>query len=121
MILDRSAYFLLGQLEDKGDQMISALANTFLLDISTVSRQIAALETKGFVKRIPHPQHVRMNLLQITDEGRKLYTEMRNNQVSRYKGVLADWSDEDKQALGAWLIRLNDSIHALGSNNAKNL
>ncbi len=110
MILDRSAYFLLSQLHTTGPQMISTLANMFFLDISTVSRQASALESKGLVQRVSHPENNRVSLLSITELGQKLYQEMRDRRVNRYREILVEWSDSDMEALAEYLSRLNESI-----------
>ncbi|MDQ0190339.1 MarR family transcriptional regulator [Alicyclobacillus cycloheptanicus] len=109
-ILDRSAYILLGQLDTTGSQTISTLASRLLLDISTVSRQIAALESKGLVHRVPHPENTRSSLFTMTAEGQRLYNLMREKRVRRYREILADWPDEETAALARCLKRLNESI-----------
>lgn len=69
--LDRSAYLLLHQIFAHGSAGVKALADEFRLDISTVSRQAAALEQKGYVCRIPDPLDGRAFSFQITDLGKK--------------------------------------------------
>src|SRR5690242_1267084 len=64
--LDRSAYLLLGELEWRGPRGIAALAQSFQLDVSTASRQVAALEAKGLVERRADPADGRVCLLEIT-------------------------------------------------------
>ncbi|NGQ93638.1 MarR family transcriptional regulator [Brevibacillus sp. SYP-B805] len=105
--LDRSAYLLLRQLEMQGPVGVKALADEFRLDISTVSRQTAALEAKGLVQRLPNPEDGRASLFQITDEGMRQLTETRTARKNRYSLLLKDWSDEDRRKLGGLLARLN--------------
>ncbi|GMA64589.1 MarR family transcriptional regulator [Alicyclobacillus fastidiosus] len=110
MILDRSAYFLLAQLHHDGPQTISSLANTFLLDISTVSRQTTALESKELVERVHDPESIRVSLLQITSKGTELYLEMRDKRAARYEEMLSHWSEEERVGLSDYLTRLNEAI-----------
>ena len=49
--LDRGAYLLLGQIASDQPKRLSVLAEDVSLDLSTVSRQITALETAGLVER----------------------------------------------------------------------
>src|ERR1700730_17701741 len=80
--LDRSAYLLLHQIASHGSAGVKALADEFHLDISTVSRQAAALEQKGYVYRIPDPLDGRAYSHQITDLGTK--------ELNEYKRVRMD-------------------------------
>lgn len=108
--LDRSAFRLLGELEQKGPMGISALADVFRLDNSTVSRQTAALVAKGLLKRVPEPKDGRISLLKITPLGRKQYEEVRLARIQLYKELLDEWSETDRNQLAEYLTRLNKSI-----------
>ncbi|MDD9268178.1 MarR family winged helix-turn-helix transcriptional regulator [Paenibacillus sp. GCM10023248] len=105
--LDRSAYLLLHQISSHGSAGVKALAEEFHLDISTISRQTAALEQKGLVYRIPDPQDGRAYSLQITETGTK---ELALNKQARFERVadfLKNWSLEDQQQFGALLHKFN--------------
>ncbi|MER2061196.1 MAG: MarR family transcriptional regulator, partial [Niallia sp.] len=67
--LDRSAYLLLHEIVTKGPAGVKSLATEFQLDVSTVSRQAAALEQKGYLFRIPDETDGRAYTLQITEVG----------------------------------------------------
>ena len=105
--LDRSAYLLLHQISSHGSAGVKALAEEFHLDISTISRQSAALEQKGYVYRILDPQDGRAYSLQITESGAK---ELASNKQARFERVaelLQDWSLEDQQMFGELLSKFN--------------
>jgi len=108
--LDRSAARLLGELYEKGPLGISALADIFQLDISTVSRQIAALEAKGYAIRIPDPKDGRVSLLEITPSGKKQFIEVRQARRNLYNELLVDWSEEERKKFGEYLQKLNRAI-----------
>ncbi len=57
--LERSAYIILRILSSNGPSGVKSLAEALQLDISTISRQAAALESKSYVQRIPNPQDKR--------------------------------------------------------------
>src|SRR4051812_3327782 len=67
--LDRAAYLLLRRIAEKGAVGVKLLACEFQLDISTVSRQAAALEQKGFLYKIPDPLDGRAYSFQLTELG----------------------------------------------------
>ncbi len=110
--LDRSAVRILKELYEKGPLSISALADTFHLDISTVSRQIAALNTKGYLERIPDLSDGRVDLLEITPSGRTQFNEVKQALREIYNEALADWSEEDRQNFAQYLNRLNRTLVA---------
>ncbi len=108
--LDRSAYLLLGELETRGPLGIAVLAQSFQVDLSTASRQTAALEAKGLVERLPDPDDGRISLLHITPRGRAQFQAARAARHALFDDILTDWPEEDRRRLGASLARLNGAI-----------
>lgn len=109
-ILDRSAYLLLHQLYVQGSSGVKALAEEFQLDISTASRQAAALEQKGYVEKVPDPMDGRAYFYQITDLGTKVLVEYKHGRLDRITKLLNGWSDEDCERFGDLLRKFNQSI-----------
>jgi DNA-binding MarR family transcriptional regulator len=105
--LDRSAYLLLHQISAHGSAGVKALADEFRLDISTVSRQTAALEQKGYVYRIPDPLDGRAYSLQITDIGRNELIENKLARVHRITELLKHWTDDEQVLFGQLLAKFN--------------
>lgn len=105
--LDRSAYLLLHQIASHGSAGVKALADEFHLDISTVSRQAAALEQKGYVYRVPDPLDGRAYSLQITDLGKKELNEYKQARLVRFEELLKNWSDEEREVFGQLLKKFN--------------
>src|SRR5690349_19678115 len=100
LVLDRSAYQLLGRLE-LGPLSLKQLAEAFRLDISTVNRQIASLRRKGLVERIADPAGGVAQLLRPTRKGLAL---LRADRVTRHRQigqVLETWNAEDVERLQA--------------------
>ncbi|MCF8568097.1 MarR family transcriptional regulator [Alicyclobacillus tolerans] len=106
-VLDRAAYLLLRQLDEHGSAGVKALAEEFKLDVSTVSRQAAALESKGFIQRTQDPNDHRSSTFRLTDVGYKRLTEEKENRVAVYTKLLDSWASDDIQKLGELLCRLN--------------
>lgn len=105
--LDRSAYLLLHQINVHGAAGVKALADEFQLDVSTVSRQTAALERKEYVFRIPDPVDRRAYSLQITELGKQVLMESKNSRKERIGTLIRDWPMEDKAKFAELLTRLN--------------
>ncbi|MCZ0066975.1 MarR family transcriptional regulator [Bacillus sonorensis] len=60
--LDRSEYLLLSELDKQSPLAIHTLADKLMLNLSTASRQVSALERKKLIKRFPDPQNGRSAL-----------------------------------------------------------
>ena len=106
--LDRSAYLLLHQISLHGSAGVKALADEFHLDISTVSRQVTALEQKGYVTRMPDPTDRRASSFQITSSGTQELQAARQARIIRIEELLQDWSDEERDMFGQLLRKFND-------------
>ena len=107
--LERSAYLLLHQITSHGPAGVKALADKFQLDISTVSRQVAALEQKGYVYRIPDPLDGRAYSLQITELGKKEFNHDLNLRYKKIGDNLKEWSEEERKLFGQLLRKYNHS------------
>ncbi|MET3211615.1 UNVERIFIED_CONTAM: DNA-binding MarR family transcriptional regulator [Paenibacillus sp. PvR008] len=105
--LERATYLLLRQLMEYGPTRVKTLADMFLLDISTVSRQTAALETKGLIRRLSDPSDGRVSLFEISELGKKLLLKDKKMRVARYCEMLESWTNEEQEKFGELLVRLN--------------
>ncbi len=65
------AYLLLRRLDEFGPARVKELAESFKLDISTLSRQAAALESKELIQRFSDPSDGRVSLFAITKLGKQ--------------------------------------------------
>lgn len=104
---DRSTYLLLSYLEERGPLGIKALADACQLDVSTASRQTAALESKGYVERKTDPKDARINLLQIAPAVPALLREIREARAAFYGNLLEDWPEADCRAFAELLRQFN--------------
>jgi DNA-binding MarR family transcriptional regulator len=105
--LDRSAYLLLRRISENGSAGVKTLAEEFHLDISTVSRQTAALEQKGYVYRIPDPTDGRSYSLQITEKGANELHDTKLARLERIAKRLKDWNDDEREQFGYLLTKFN--------------
>ncbi|MFE0627246.1 MarR family winged helix-turn-helix transcriptional regulator [Streptomyces sp. NPDC058864] len=103
------AYTLLAHMSDRRDCRATDLAQAFLLDKSTVSRQVATLERLGLVERRPDPADHRVQVLLPTTAGAAVLAEATNAARRSVCGRLADWDDTDLARFAAYLTRYNDA------------
>lgn len=101
------SYTLLGHLEESGGCRATDLAAHYALDKSTVSRQVAVLERDGLIGRSLDPDDHRVQVLHLTDAGRRLLAQVTERRREVVRERLADWSDEDLERFAGYLMRYN--------------
>lgn len=111
LVLDRSAYQLLGRLELE-PLSLKQLADLFRLDISTVNRQIGSLRRKGLVERIADPAGGVAQLLRPTRSGLSQLRADRTTRRGQIGQLIETWDPEDVERLHEMLARFNLSIEA---------
>lgn len=108
--LERSAYLLLKKLREEGPSAIGAVAEAFQLDVSTVSRQVSALEAKGLIRRYPDPKDARVNLIEMTSAGAQALDDALTKRLASYEDMLSDWTEDELHVFSTLLSRLNRAI-----------
>jgi DNA-binding MarR family transcriptional regulator len=112
--VDRAGYLALRMLESMGPTSTKALAMALNLDASTVTRQITALESGGFVERRPDPNDGRSSTIVLTAEGRRTMAEVEQERRQGMAALIGTWAERDKVTLGRALSRLNASLRESG-------
>lgn len=108
--LERPAYMLLSRIAVDGPFRLSALATEVALDLSTVSRQVGALETAGLVRRATDPTDRRASLVEVTELGHEVFEENRARWIATWRELLAGWTPEERQIFAALFTQLNQSL-----------
>jgi DNA-binding MarR family transcriptional regulator len=108
--VDRAGYLALRMLEAMGPTSTKALAMALNLDASTVTRQITALESAGFVERRPDPSDGRSSTIVLTAEGRRTMAGVELERRLGMEALIGTWAERDKVTLGRALSRLNASL-----------
>lgn len=108
--LEVAAYGLLSAMHDAGDVRAGDLAERFGLDKSTVSRQIAQMETLGLITRVPDPLDGRARLIRVTDIGRERVGQLRQARGEWLRSALGEWDAQDVDELVNLLDRLNRAL-----------
>ncbi|MFI8824263.1 MarR family winged helix-turn-helix transcriptional regulator [Streptomyces sp. NPDC053431] len=101
------SYTLLAHIDDQQGCRATDLAAHYLLDKSTVSRQVAALEKLGLVERRPDPDDHRVQVLHPTEAGTQVLASTQASRLAAYEERLKDWSAEDLAAFATYLLRYN--------------
>lgn len=117
--LDRSAYILLHQLSSNGPAGVKTLAEELHLDISTVSRQAAALVAKSYVEKTPNSQDGRAYFYQITRLGAKELEKNKQHRFERISEILQDWSEDEREIFGRLLQKYNQKAVLLFTQKTK--
>jgi DNA-binding MarR family transcriptional regulator len=103
---------LLVPLERDGEQRCSALAARAGVDVSVVSRQVAALERAGYVARRPDPSDGRASLFSLTPAGSAALATTRAERAHWASAALSGWDEQDAERLGELLDRLLADLEA---------
>ena len=100
-------YTLLDHLHERGGCRGTDLAAHFLLDKSTVSRQISALEKLGLVERTADPEDLRGQIIRPSAAGEQLLADVRERRHQAFLNRLADWPDDDLERFASYLALYN--------------
>jgi DNA-binding MarR family transcriptional regulator len=116
--LDRALFPLLVRIERRGPIGVGELADLAGRDYSTVSRQVARLESLGLVTRQPGRADRRVNEAAVSPRG-KAMTDALDTARERMAGaLLASWSERDQRDLARLLRRFaDDALAATGDAN----
>jgi len=90
--VDSVTQILLRTVAAEGPMRASALAASVQSDLSTVSRQVAALVTRGLLERRADPGDGRASLLVVTEAGQSMIAEHEHARTAFFEQVLSDWS-----------------------------
>jgi DNA-binding MarR family transcriptional regulator len=106
--LDRALFPLLARVARQGPLGIVELAELVGRDYTTVSRQIAKLESLELVARCPSPADGRVRAAIITDKGRVMTSALDAARQKIIEKLLADWEAEDVRVLARLLRKFAD-------------
>jgi DNA-binding MarR family transcriptional regulator len=101
------SYTLLGHLEERDGCRATDLAAHYALDKSTVSRQVTALERAGLVERRRHAEDHRVQVLHLTNSGRRILAQVTESRRAVVRQRLTDWPAGDLERFAAYLLRYN--------------
>ncbi|MFD7917982.1 MarR family winged helix-turn-helix transcriptional regulator [Streptomyces sp. NPDC059740] len=103
------SYTLLAHLEERQGCRATDLAAYYMLDKSTVSRQVATLESLGFVERRLDPADHRVQVLHPTAKGTEMLANVTASRRRAFHERLSDWDEADLARFADYLSRYNAS------------
>ena len=109
--LERPALMCMFALAEHHQIRPSALAENLYVDLSTASRQLAALEAEGWVTRERDPDDRRAFLVRMTDEGRRVLHANMAARRAKLAELLTDWTEDDRRDFARLLGQLNVNLH----------
>ncbi|MFL6121053.1 MarR family winged helix-turn-helix transcriptional regulator [Actinophytocola sp.] len=112
-VLERSAYLVLNRIDATGPMTARELADALRLEISTVTRQVAAMLREDVVERIPDPAGGQARRLRITATGAARLAADRERYRTGLARVVSDWPDARCAELYRLLRALNEDIEEL--------
>jgi DNA-binding MarR family transcriptional regulator len=118
--IDSATQVLLRTLATDGPMRASALAASVQSDLSTVSRQVAALVTRGLLERQADPVDGRASLLVVTAAGQAVIAEHEHSRADFFERVLDGWTPEDRRQFSHLLQRFTaayETTHARWMND----
>ena len=110
--LEMPAFAVLAALDERGQQRASTLAEALHVDLSSVSRQVSALEREGWVQRRRDPADSRAALLDLTESGRTALQEVRAARIAHLGRQLPSWTAPELQAFAQQLHRFRLDVSA---------
>jgi DNA-binding MarR family transcriptional regulator len=117
--VESATQVLLHAVAAEGPMRASALAASVQADLSTVSRQVAALVSRGLLERQADQVDGRASLLVVTGAGRAAIAEHERGRQAFFDEVLTGWSTEEMRQFAQQLERFTatyDHIHTAWMN-----
>ena len=108
--LDRALFPILVRLGAQGPLSVADLAEQAGRDHSTVSRQIAKLQSQGLVVRYASGDDRRVRGAKITERGETVVRAIASARQRLFDRLFATWSDEERAALGRLNRKLADAM-----------
>jgi DNA-binding MarR family transcriptional regulator len=102
------SYTILSHLEEQQGRRATDLAAYYLLDKSTVSRQVAALEKLGFIERRTDPSDQRVQVLHLAPKGIDVLAAAQVSRRAAFDERLAAWEPADLERFAGYLRRYNE-------------
>jgi DNA-binding MarR family transcriptional regulator len=111
--LDRALFPLLIAVERKGPAGVVELAGLVGRDYTTVSRQIAKLDSLGLIVRRPSKTDSRVREAVISAKGKKMTNAIDSARGRMARALFAKWTKRDLQDLARLMRRFADDLQSL--------
>jgi len=75
------------------------VANALGVDITTFSRQVKTLVEKGYVKKTPHQDDNRINVLSLTEAGEQVERDLETTMNENLDQIMSQFSQFERQSI----------------------
>lgn len=106
---------ILYEVKRKDKPSMQEVAEELGIDITTFSRQIKTLETKGLIEKISDKEDRRVNLLYLTDEGEKVIDLIDAHMSKRLEVIFSHLSEFEKESVIRSIKLFNSALLKAGS------
>ncbi len=103
-------------LAERGECRLSEIAEHACVDVSVMSRHVAALERDGLVCRRDDPADRRAALLSLTDAGMTYARRISAQMASWLHDALHNWTEAEGATAAALLARLTHDLNAAATS-----
>ncbi|MFJ4438260.1 MarR family winged helix-turn-helix transcriptional regulator [Streptomyces sp. NPDC088923] len=111
------SFTLLSHVEYQPGCRATDLATHYLLDKSTISRQVSVLERAGLVARGVDPVDARVHVLHLTAHGVEVLAQVNEARRQAFRRRLADWGAADLDRFAEYLLRYNGAAGEAGDES----
>lgn len=101
------SYTILAHMEEQQGCRATDLAAHYLLDKSTVSRQVGALERLGYIERRVDSADHRVQVLHLAPRGIEILAAARVSRRDTFEQRLTAWDPADLSRFAEYLVRYN--------------
>ncbi|WP_298208733.1 MarR family transcriptional regulator [Ferrimicrobium sp.] len=105
-----SGFWQLVLLGERGEERVSEIAFALNLDISTVSRQLKLLESRGLIERTPDKSDGRVSKVRLTELGTNVLHQLVQARLAVINDALSSWKKTDVDALITLLDRFSRDL-----------
>jgi DNA-binding MarR family transcriptional regulator len=89
------------------------LVDTTLMDKVAVNRACKVMEDRGIIARTPNNRDGRSHHLDLTDEGRRVYSEVMPLTFQSFERIFAEIAPDEREVLKGLLNRIRERVRKL--------
>ncbi|GEM_PF-176383 len=104
--------WVLGRIMEHGPLRLSGLASALGVDKASMTPRVQQLEAAGLVERSPDPTDGRAVLLEISDEGRRVFARLHQARQDLLAELLAGWPEQHCAEVASALASLAGRLTA---------
>jgi DNA-binding MarR family transcriptional regulator len=116
---DTGSFWLLKTLATSGPQRVTDLAACAGLDVSTVSRHVAQLNSAGLIERAPDPADGRAQRVKLSAAGTERFDAALSTRRALLERCLESWDPRELEQLARLLTRFAADVEALTQSMEK--